>query len=142
MLADWIGSDQEWFPYREQADFKDLETYWDYAQEQANRAIAKAGVVPAGIRDCIDYDALIGAQTTPSPMQEWARTAELPAGPALFMIEDETGSGKTEAALMLAHRLMAAHRAEGPLHRPAHHGHGQRHVRSPLRRALQAVRRG
>ena len=37
----------------------------------------------------------------------------MPAGPALFMIEDETGSGKTEAALMLAHRLMAAHRAEG-----------------------------
>ena len=113
VLADWIGSSQDWFPYREQDDFKDLETYWDYAQEQANRAIAKAGVVPASIRDCIDYDALIGAQTTPSPMQEWARTAELPAGPALFMIEDETGSGKTEAALMLAHRLMAAHRAEG-----------------------------
>ena len=113
VLADWIGSSQDWFPYCEQDDFKDLETYWDYAQEQANRAIAKAGVVPAGIRDCIDYDALIGAQTTPSPMQEWARTAELPAGPALFMVEDETGSGKTEAALMLAHRLMAAHRAEG-----------------------------
>ena len=113
VLADWIGSDQEWFPYREQDDFKDLETYWGYAQKQANRAIADAGVVPASIRDCIDYDALIGAQTTPSPMQEWARVSELPAGPALFMIEDETGSGKTEAALMLAHRLMAAHRAEG-----------------------------
>ena len=113
VLADWIGSDQDWFPYREQDDCKDLETYWGYAQEQANRAIAEAGVVPASIRDCIDYDALIGAQTTPSPMQKWVREVELPAGPALFMIEDETGSGKTEAALMLAHRLMAAHRAEG-----------------------------
>ena len=52
----------------------------------------------------LDYGNLIGARTTPSPMQEWARAVELPAGPALFMIEDETGSGKTEAAVMLAHR--------------------------------------
>ena len=53
-----------------------------------------------------NIDDLLGAGTPPSPMQEWARSVELPAGPALFMIEDETGSGKTEAALMLAHRLM------------------------------------
>ena len=46
-------------------------------------------------------------------MQSWARSVELPAGPALFMIEDETGSGKTEAALMLAHRLMRGKRADG-----------------------------
>ena len=46
-------------------------------------------------------------------MQVWARSVELPDGPALFMIEDETGSGKTEAALMLAHRLMATCHAEG-----------------------------
>ena len=43
-------------------------------------------------------------------MQGWAHRVELPDGPALFMIEDETGSGKTEAALMLAHRLMASGR--------------------------------
>ena len=46
-------------------------------------------------------------------MQDWAGKVDLPAGPALFMIEDETGSGKTEAALMLAHRLMVACRADG-----------------------------
>ena len=46
-------------------------------------------------------------------MQRWAREAELPDGPALFLIEDETGSGKTEAALMLAHRLIARGAADG-----------------------------
>ena len=46
-------------------------------------------------------------------MQDWARKVELPAARHCFMIEDETGSGKTEAAMMLAHRLMAAGRAEG-----------------------------
>ena len=37
----------------------------------------------------------------------------MPSGPALFVVEDLTGSGKTEAALILAHRLMVAGRAEG-----------------------------
>ena len=69
--------------------------------------------MPASVGDRLDYGELIGPDTTPSPMQEWARNVELPAGPALFMIEDETGSGKTEAALMLAHRLFASGAADG-----------------------------
>ena len=111
VLADWIGSSQEWFPYSE-PDL-DLGTYWEQARkERAPRAVMEAGLIPAGISRRIDYDGLIGAHA-PSPMQIWSRSVELPAGPALFMIEDETGSGKTEAALMLAHRLMASGRADG-----------------------------
>ena len=37
----------------------------------------------------------------------------MPEGPCLFVIEDVTGAGKTEAALVLAHRLMCAGRASG-----------------------------
>ena len=113
VLADWIGSNQEWFPYREPEDFPDLGCYWNHTRERAVRAVEEAGVLPADARDRVDYDALIDAPAILSPMQEWARSVELPAGPALFMIEDETGSGKTEAALMLAHRLMASDRADG-----------------------------
>ena len=94
VLAGWIGSNQEWFPYREPEDFQDLGCYWNHAQERAGRAVEEAGVLPADIRDRVDYDALIDAPAIPSPMQEWARSVELPAGPALFMIEDETGSRK------------------------------------------------
>src|SRR5262249_39719522 len=40
-------------------------------------------------------------------------TVDLPEGPLLFIIEDMTGSGKTEAAVVLSHRLMLAGRAKG-----------------------------
>lgn len=109
VLADWIGSSQRWFPYR---GWEDFEAYWEDAQSQAARAVAEAGVLPARPRDHLDYGDLIGADATPSPMQDWAQSVELPPGPMLCMIEDETGSGKTEAAVMLAHRLMAPSRGE------------------------------
>ena len=111
VLADWIGSNQDWFPYREPN--QDLVTYWCDARKRAARAVAAAGVLPARVRNHLEYDDLIASGTVPSPMQEWARTVELPTGPVLFLIEDETGSGKTEAALMLSHRLMKSRRADG-----------------------------
>ena len=113
VLADWIGSRQEWFGYCAPRDFQSLESYWISAMQKADRAVVAAGVLPAGVRGQLEDDALIGTGNVPTPMQTWARSVELPAGPALFMIEDETGSGKTEAALMLAHRLMAERRADG-----------------------------
>ncbi len=114
VLADWIGSDQQWFPYRHACDFDCLEAYHAWARERAARAIVNAGVLPARARrGRLDYDELIGEGVNPSPMQQWAESVALPAGPTLFMIEDETGSGKTEAALMIAHRLMKADQADG-----------------------------
>jgi hypothetical protein len=37
-------------------------------------------------------------------MQQWASRAPLSSDPTLYIIEDSTGAGKTEAALMLCHR--------------------------------------
>ena len=113
VLADWIGSNQKWFPYRGPDDFQDLDSYWNHARARSERAIEESGVLPAAPRVHLDQGALIGERAVPTPMQEWACTVELPTGPTLFMIEDETGSGKTEAALILAHRLMASGRADG-----------------------------
>ena len=114
VLADWIGSNQGWFPYR--ASSEEVEAYLGKAREQAARAVAEAGVLPAESSEHLDYGDLIGAKVVPSPMQDWARSIELPPGPVLCMIEDETGSGKTEAALMLAHRLMAPSRGKDRAH--------------------------
>ena len=111
VLADWIGSNQEWFPYCEPV--QDLEAYWSDTRERALRAVREAGVLPAAASDHLDYCELIGPEASPSPMQGWARDVDLPAGPALFIIEDETGSGKTEAAVMLAHRLIASGAVDG-----------------------------
>ena len=111
VLADWIGSNQKWFPYCKPV--QDLDAYWQDARSRADRAVEHAGVLPAGPAEHLEYDDLIKPEAQPSPMQCWARDVDLPDGPALFLIEDETGSGKTEAALMLAWRLMRSRRADG-----------------------------
>lgn len=111
VLADWIGSNQRWFRYQEPVD--DLEGYWGKAQAVADRALQEAGVVSAAVGPRISYGSLIDERATPTPMQEWAATVSLPRGGGLFLIEDETGSGKTEAATMLVNRLMRAGRATG-----------------------------
>ncbi len=49
----------------------------------------------------------------PTPLQKYAEIVELRDGPLLFIIEDMTGAGKTEAAVILAHRLMHAGKAQG-----------------------------
>ena len=120
VLADWLGSNQEWFPYQRRQAFAldgdhhavDLKRYWHKAQRRAAQALKESGVLPAQTRERFGFGDLI-ADASPSPMQQWAQSVDLPPGPALFVIEDETGSGKTEAAVMLAHRLMVAGKAQG-----------------------------
>lgn len=111
-LADWIGSRQEWFPYT--ADTVEPAGYWrSHALPRAEAAVAEAGIEPAAVRTFRGFSALAGADRAPSPLQAWAGTVELPEGPLLILVEDVTGSGKTEAAMVLAHRLMAEGRAAG-----------------------------
>ena len=111
VLADWIGSKQEWFPYSDPVE--DLSEYWQRALDRAAFAVSQAGVIPSPMSARVSYLDLVRENVTPSPMQKWARDVELPYGPALYLLEDETGSGKTEAAAMLAHRLMQSGAAEG-----------------------------
>lgn len=49
----------------------------------------------------------------PTPLQQWAETVPVDDTPQLFILEDVTGAGKTEAALALTHRLMEAGAASG-----------------------------
>jgi len=111
VLADWIGSNQDWFRYREPEN--ELDEYWKLTQSWADTAVEKSGVVSAAISNKFAYKDLLGPEIQPSPMQHWAETVDIPSAPAMFLIEDETGSGKTEAALMLAYRLMKAGHARG-----------------------------
>ena len=111
VLVDWIGSNQDWFPYQEPK--MELREYWEDIQPKADAAVEQSGVLSATISNQFAYKDLLGAKIHPSPMQHWAETVDIPPAPAMFLIEDETGSGKTEAALMLAHRLMRASHACG-----------------------------
>ena len=113
VLCDWIGSNENWFNYQASDAFESLAHYWAYSRDQADRAVVEAGVIPAASAALRTFVELTGHDFEPSPMQRWAAEVALPKGPLLAILEDETGSGKTEAALMLAHRLIASGRAEG-----------------------------
>ena len=113
VLADWVGSARAWFQF-EPASIG-LARYWtEFAQPRAACAIRAAGLLPALPRAVVELADLVGAAATPSPVQALAQTLKLAEGaPALVLIEDQTGSGKTEAALLLAHRMMTLGLADG-----------------------------
>jgi CRISPR-associated endonuclease/helicase Cas3 len=114
VLSDWIGSAEFWFPYAAPLEGDEtFERYWRFAQRVAVRAVDDAGVSPADVEDFGGMSKLFPDIRTPSPVQGFAVGATLPDGPSLIVVEDVTGSGKTEAALTLAHRLMALSRANG-----------------------------
>lgn len=112
VLADWIGSSEEWFRYPAAA--QTLTDYWPVACEQAQRAIAAAGVLGIPANTTSPMEALLGPYP-PTPVQQFVSAVDLGAidVPVLVIIEDQTGSGKTEAALLLAHRLMQEKSAQG-----------------------------
>ncbi len=113
MLADWIGSNQEWFDYHEPT--LTLPQYWDEAGRRAKNALNKSGLtaaLPAQVYTLSDALPEI-AEPEASPLQAWALRDAPIRGQSLIVIEDLTGAGKTEAALILAHRLMHAGAAEG-----------------------------
>ncbi|MDB5369347.1 MAG: putative helicase protein [Roseomonas sp.] len=113
-LADWIGSRQRWFPYVAPEETADPAAYlWNRALPRAARAIEAAGLGAAAVAPFGGLRKLFPVISLPTPVQSWAEAVALPAGPVLAVIEDLTGSGKTEAAMTLAHRLMAEGRAEG-----------------------------
>ena len=113
VAADWIASNETWFAAAHEA--MPLEDYWrKHALPQASVAVAQAGIVPAKARRGVTLFDLAPHATKATPLQALAVTLELPAsGPSLVVIEDQTGAGKTEAALLLAHRLMEKGLARG-----------------------------
>jgi len=115
VLADWIASGTG-FPYV--AEPLPLAVYYaDRALPQARAAVAQSGILcPPPRREGGFYDLLphIKREYDPTPLQSHAlAVAGLERGPRLFIFEDATGAGKTEAALLAAHVLMAQGEAEG-----------------------------
>lgn len=111
VLADWLGSNTLFFPYREQP--QELAAYWTYAQDQASDVLKYSGVLstPTEVGQTLaDFFPYINEA---SPLQDWAATVEINQAPQIYLLEDVTGAGKTEAAIMLTYRLMAQGAAQG-----------------------------
>ncbi|HID7803061.1 TPA: CRISPR-associated helicase Cas3' [Proteus mirabilis] len=109
-LSDWIGSNRQYFPYCQKK--LPLSEYWRLALNRAEKAVLESGLNRdykiskfLSIEKCFGYK--------PTPLQQWAERVPINEYPQLFILEDTTGSGKTEAALTLAHRLMEAGAADG-----------------------------
>lgn len=108
MLADWIGSDTQFFAYRA----SEAEDRPAFARTQASRALAAIGLTPPDERKALGFQHVFGFP--PSPLQV-ALSGELPIeeGTRLLLVESDTGSGKTEAALSWWLRLYTAGDVDG-----------------------------
>lgn len=103
--ADWIGSNVAWFGPT--APGPGLADYLAAARDRAVSAVSAAGLSGAAPGKGRLFEFAF------RPMQEACATIALPAGPMLAVIEDETGAGKTEAALLLAQRMLLAGKGSG-----------------------------
>lgn len=121
-LADWAGSDRVYFPYRCAGEFPSLNAYWNMTRVQAQKALREKGLMASLSSDALTLDELLalkdGVTARPTPLQRWALSPALAplitgGAPVFAVIEDFTGSGKTEAAALLAHRIMRAGGARG-----------------------------
>lgn len=112
VLCDWLGSNQEIFTYHNNS--MGLSQYWlEIALPTAEQAIAAAGVLPKPQVDHQDLQGLFPFIQDSTPLQAYCSTLPIRNESQLFILEDVTGAGKTEAALILAQRLMEAGQAEG-----------------------------
>ncbi|WP_240894141.1 CRISPR-associated endonuclease Cas3'' [Halomonas alimentaria] len=112
-LSDWLGSNRDYFIYCQEV--MPLADYWPLALGRAERALQDTGF--AHPPEPIPYGGLAswfgGESVTPTPLQREAETLPIGEGPQLFICEDITGSGKTEAACILNQRLLAGGHGDG-----------------------------
>ncbi|MBE8403387.1 CRISPR-associated helicase/endonuclease Cas3 [Leptospira borgpetersenii] len=105
VLCDWIGSNAEIFKYHQTPI--DLEEYYTkISLKRALEAINRSGLLPSKITFNKDHFRIFEYLREPTPLQKFCSEVAIPDSPSLFILEDVTGSGKTEAALILTHRLM------------------------------------
>jgi CRISPR-associated endonuclease/helicase Cas3 len=85
VLADWIGSNEDYFEYRERVE--DLPAYWICARRQAELALTKAGILPIAAHNQFNPLNLLpktpGKQTELSPLQKAAAALPIADGPNL-----------------------------------------------------------
>nr|WP_277611165.1 CRISPR-associated helicase Cas3' [Microbulbifer celer] len=118
-VADWIGSNPDWFPPGERCDL--FTDYYADALWRADEALSAIGwiVNKPLLSDLADADQLIGRilqkpEFGARPLQrEGDSLLEGVQGPALLLVEAPMGEGKTELAFLAHLRLQAANQHRG-----------------------------
>jgi CRISPR-associated endonuclease/helicase Cas3 len=106
-LADWIGSDRRFFKF----DAAPEPAYPDHARKAAVEALVAIGLDTAGLHLTDTGFATVAGFPAPNPAQ--AMTGQMDVTRQLVILEAETGSGKTEAALWRFAKLYAAGAVSG-----------------------------
>lgn len=110
-LADWLGSDEHYFPFISQP--MSLQQYWPLALERAEASLSRIPSSP-NVSHYEGYQRLFPFIHRLTPLQQHAATLPVDTpGPRLIILEDVTGAGKTEAAMILTHRLISAGQGNG-----------------------------
>ena len=106
-LADWVGSDAEVFTFVEDFDA----SYWTVALDKAQRRLRSIGLDPAHVwlAGAAEWP-LLSDHPAPRPAQQ--TVANIDTSERLLILEAETGSGKTEAALWRFAQLFEAGEVE------------------------------
>ena len=111
-LADWIGSDESFFPF---VDTPRDDYFRATAQRNAKRAIANIGLDISAQREAFTTIPHISALfdfNMPNAIQR-AASCDTPLDEPVVIIESETGSGKTEAALWRFARMYEQRLVDG-----------------------------
>lgn len=113
-VADWIGSNTDWFPIGLR-EFDDLEQYYEDARQRAKIALKEIGWKKFSplLSDSVDINTLIMLMVQKKDIQ--ARPLQLVAdhllmdarGASLMVVEAPMGEGKTELAFLAHLRLQA-----------------------------------
>jgi CRISPR-associated endonuclease/helicase Cas3 len=106
-VCDWIGSNVDAFPYRTLATNAHATDYFDERVRdiQSENLLHRSGLI-AKANSYSGVDRLLGENESPRGVQ--TLVDKLSLAPGLTLIEAPTGSGKTEAALAYAWRLLDA----------------------------------
>ncbi|GAB2713812.1 CRISPR-associated helicase Cas3' [Kitasatospora kifunensis] len=102
VLADWLASDQDHFTYRTLD--RPAPHWWRASQRKALRSV-KALRLGTWTPHHADWPELFPDTTTPRPFQRATMRAMPASGPAMVVVESDTGSGKTRLAMWCAHYL-------------------------------------
>jgi len=115
VLSDWLGSNIRFFKYEKQE--MSLSDYYEEAKKNAERAVSETNLLKGQIPPKLQFNSLVNKRhdqsITPTPLQSIVSNWNIQNSPHLFILEDVTGAGKTEAALFLAHKLIMAGQGKG-----------------------------
>lgn len=103
-VADWIGSDETFFP-------PGCALTPTERAETCEGAVAKLGLGPAVFRPGLSFSDLFPKLDCPTELQR--KAVEAITKPGVYVIEGPMGCGKTEAALAAAYSLIASGQATG-----------------------------